>query len=52
MIKHPVECPKCKGNGETPRKDIPPMTRGPLAFGICQNDKCDVCDGRGYVEGK
>jgi DnaJ-class molecular chaperone len=50
-MKHPVKCPKCKGSGEVERKDLPPMLKGPLAFGIRQNDVCPVCDGVGYVEG-
>ena len=52
MIKHPVRCPNCKGSKQIPRKDLPPMLKGPLAFGIRQNDECPVCDGVGYVEGK
>ena len=51
MIKHPVRCPNCKGSGKIPRTDLPPMMRGPLAFGIRQNDECPVCDGVGYVDG-
>ena len=51
MIRNPMECLGCGGSGEIPRKDLPPMYRGPLAIGIRQNDECPVCDGTGYVEG-
>ncbi len=50
-MKRPVKCPKCKGTGRVPRKDLPPMFRGPMAFGVRQDDECPVCDGTGYVEG-
>jgi DnaJ-class molecular chaperone len=49
-MKRPVECPKCKGTGQVPRKDLPPVLRG--AIGVRQYDKCPVCDGVGYVEGE
>ena len=48
-MKHPVRCPKCKGSGQIPRKDLPPMLKG--AMGIRQTDECPVCEGMGYVEG-
>ncbi len=50
-MKRPEKCPKCKGTGRVPRKDLPPMLRGPMAFGVRQDDECPVCDGTGYVEG-
>jgi DnaJ-class molecular chaperone len=49
MIKHPVKCPKCKGTGQIPRKDLPPLLKG--AIGVRQTEECPVCDGTGYVEG-
>ena len=48
-VKHPVKCPKCKGNGRILRTDLPPMLKG--AMGVRQTDECPVCDGTGYVEG-
>ena len=51
MVRNPRDCPKCGGTGEVERKDLPPMLKGPLAFGIRQNDVCPVCDGVGYVKG-
>ena len=50
-MKRPVKCPKCKGTGQVPRKDLPPMLKGPLAFGVRQTDECPICNGQGYVEG-
>jgi hypothetical protein len=50
MIKHPVKCPKCKGTGQIPRKDLPPLLKG--AIGVRQTEECPVCDGTGYVEGQ
>ena len=47
-MKRPVKCPKCKGSGRVPRKDLPPLLRG--AIGVRQYDECPVCDGAGYVE--
>jgi len=48
-MKNPKLCPKCKGKGEVPRKDLPPFLKG--AMGIRQSDECPVCHGVGYVEG-
>lgn len=48
-MKRPVKCPKCKGSGKVPRKDLPPMLKG--AIGIRQYEECPVCDSVGYVEG-
>ena len=48
-MKRPVKCPKCKGSGQIPRTDLPPMLKG--AMGVRQTDECPVCDGTGYVEG-
>ena len=48
-MKHPVRCPKCKGSGQIPRKDLPPLLKG--AMGIRQTEECPICDGTGYVEG-
>jgi len=49
LTRIPQLCPKCKGKGEVPRKDLPPFLKG--AMGIRQNDECPVCHGVGYVEG-
>jgi len=49
-MKDPKLCPKCKGKGEVPRKDLPPFLKG--AMGIRQNDECPVCHGVGYISQK
>ena len=48
-MKRPVRCPKCKGSGKIPRKDLLPIQRG--AMDIRQTEECPVCEGTGYVQG-
>ena len=48
-MKRPVKCPKCKGTGQVPRRDLPPMLKG--AIGIRQYDECPRRRGTGFVEG-
>lgn len=48
-MKQPAKCPNCKGSGQVPRKDLPPMQKG--AIGIRHTEICLVCNGIGYVEG-
>jgi len=48
-MKRPVKCPKCKGSGQMPQRDLLPILRG--AIGVRQHEECPVCDGTGYVEG-
>ena len=48
-MRNPKICPKCKGTGQVPRKDLPLYLKG--ALGIRQQDPCPICEGTGYVRG-